>query len=685
MACETLSGFVLAVLKMAAACVSVVFRCFEFIITQFMTLLITLVSIIWKIASFVFVLSWHIIVETLGHVFNFFVSIPTLVSHVTIRSYETLVQLGQLGQLAFETLSGFVLAVFKMAATCVSVVFHCFEFIITQFMTLLITLVSIIWKIASFVFVLSWHIIVETLGHVFNFFVSIPTLVSHVTIRSYETLVQLGQLGQLAFETLGGFVLAVFKMAATCVSVVFHCFEFIITQFMTLLITLVSIVWKIASFVFVLSWHIIVETLGHVFNFFVSIPTLVSHVTIRSYETLVQLGQLGQLAFETLSGFVLAVFKMAATCVSVIFHCFEFIITQFMTLLITLVSIIWKIASFVFVLSWHIIVETLGHVFNFFVSIPTLVSHVTIRSYETLVQLGQLGQLAFETLSGFVLAVFKMAATCVSVIFHCFEFIITQFMTLLITLVSIIWKIASFVFVLSWHIIVETLGHVFNFFVSIPTLVSHVTIRSYETLVQLGQLGQLAFETLSVYVLAVFKMAATCVSVVFHCFEFIITQLMTLLITLVSIIWKIASFVFILSLHITVKTVETFVSLVVGISEELNTITVIFCTVSIVIVSLLLMKSVSFRKIYRHLAHKFQELTRNAEKAVEKELYITKKLLDEERATKRCTVCLDNRRTMCVRPCRHYCLCEICEKKLTTRKCPICNNPIEDVEKIYDV
>ena len=380
------------------------------------------------------------------------------------------------------------------------------------------------------------------------------------------------------------------------------------------------------------------------------------------------------MACETLSGFVLAVLKMAAACV---IRCFEFIITQFMTLLITLVSIIWKIVSFVFILSWHVtlkIVETPGVVFNFFVSIPTLVSHVTIRSYETLVQLGQLGQLAFETLSGFVLAVFKMAATCVSVVFHCFEFIITQFMTLLITLVSIIWKIASFVFVLSWHItlkIVETLGHVFNFFVSIPTLVSHVTICSYETLVQLGQLGQLAFETLSGFVLAVFKMAATCVSVVFHCFEFIITQFMTLLITLVSIIWKIASFVFILSLHITVKTVETFVSLVVGISEELNTITVIFCTVSIVIVSLLLMKSVPFRKIYRHLAHKFQELTRNAEKVVGRDLYTMKKLLDEEKATKLCTVCLDNRRTMCVRPCKHYCLCEICEKKLITRKCPI--------------
>ena len=551
----------------------------------------------------------------------------------------------------------------------------------------------------------------QVVSFVFGFFLSIVTLVTvyHVIIYSYKTLVQFNW--QLAFETHSGFVLAVLKMAAICFF--FRYFEFIITQFMTLLIT-----------------------------FF--------HVIIHSYETLVQLDW--QLAFETLSGYVLAVFKMAAACVSVVFHCFEFIITQFMTLLITLVSIIWKIASFVFILSWHItlkIVETLGHVFNFFVSNATLmirsVSHVTIRSYETVVQLDW--QLAFETLSGFVLAVFKMAATCVSVVFRCFEFIITQFMTLLITLVSIIWKIASFVFILSWHItlkIVETLGHVFNFFVSNATLmirsVSHVTIRSYETVVQLD--WQLAFETLSGFVLAVFKMAATCVSVVFRCFEFIITQFMTLLITLVSIIWKIASFVFIHTWHITVKIVETFVSLVVGISElisavidstmssnPLNTIAVIFCTVSIVIVSLLLMKSVPFRKIYRCLAHKFQELTRNAanpeqrsstvrgdnvrpdaaamvqrndrsadltirhrhpnleqsKKEVEKELYTTKKLLDEEKATKLCTVCLDNPRTMFVRPCKHYCLCERCLEKLTTRKCPICNSRIECVEKIYDV
>ena len=292
-----------------------------------------------------------------------------------------------------------------------------------------------------------------------------------------------------------------------------------------------------------------------VFGFFLSIVTLVYYVIIYSYKTLERFNW--QLAFKDM----LAVLKKSA--IRRFVRYFEFII---MTLLI----------------------------------------RVIIHLYEMLVQLDW--QLDFQTLSGYVLAVSKMATACVSVVFHCFEFIITQFMTLLITLVSIIWKIASFVFILSWHItlkIVETLGHVFNFFVSNATLmirsVSHVTIRSYETLVQLD--WQLAFQTLGGFVLAVFKMAATCVSVVVRCFEFIITQFMTLLITLVSIIWKIVSFIFIHIWHITVKIVETFVSLVVGISElisavidstmssnPLNIITVIFFTVSIVIVSLLLMK-----------------------------------------------------------------------------------------------
>ena len=310
---------------------------------------------------------------------------------------------------------------------------------------------------------------------------------------------------------------------------------------------------------------------------------------------------------------MLAVLKMAAY--------FEFII-PLMTLLIALVIIIWKIA--------------------------------------TLVQFNW--QLAFQTLGGFVLAVLKMAATCFSDILSCFE----QF-------ISIIWKIASFVF--------------------------HITLKIVE-------------------------MAATCVSPVFRCFEFVITQF----------IWKIASFVFIHSWHITVKIVETFVSLV-GKSELISA--VINSTMSSTVIVILSRKSVPFRNIYQRLAHKFQELARNAakpeqrsstvrgenarqdaaamvqrndrspdvslsthsptsadliirhrhpnsldlEKEVEKELRTTKKLLDEERNSKLCAICFDNPRTVIIRPCMHYCLCEICQEQLW--KCPICSGPIEGGEKIF--
>ena len=298
----------------------------------------------------------------------------------------------------------------------------------------------------------------------------------------------------------------------------------------------------------------------------------------------------------------------------------------------------------------------------------------------------------------------------------------------------------------------QVISFVFDFFLSIATLmirsVSHVAISSYETLVQLD--WRLAFQTLGGFVLVVLKMAATCVSVVLSCFEFITTQFITLLITLVSITWKIASFVFIHSWYIIVKIVEIFGILVVSISElisavingkmssnPLKNITVTFCAVSIIIVSLLLMKSVPFRKVYRHLAQKFQELARDtanpeqrsrtvrrddvrpdgaamvqrndrspdtslrtrsptirhrhprsldlspSRKEMERELSTVKRLLEKHEDSKLCAVCLDNPRTMIVKPCRHYCLCERCQNEL--RKCPICNRPIMFAEKIYDV
>ena len=56
-------------------------------------------------------------------------------------------------------------------------------------------------------------------------------------------------------------------------------------------------------------------------------------------------------------------------------------------------------------------------------------------------------------------------------------------------------------------------------------------------------------------------------------------------------------------------------------------------------------------------------------KDMERELNKVKRLLERSEDSKRCAVCLNNPRTMIVKPCRHYCLCEGCKNKL--RKCPI--------------
>ena len=54
-----------------------------------------------------------------------------------------------------------------------------------------------------------------------------------------------------------------------------------------------------------------------------------------------------------------------------------------------------------------------------------------------------------------------------------------------------------------------------------------------------------------------------------------------------------------------------------------------------------------------------------------------------------CIICLSERRTILLQPCKHLVLCEGCSKEFTlhlfmnTSKCPLCREKIHSLEKVY--
>jgi hypothetical protein len=53
-----------------------------------------------------------------------------------------------------------------------------------------------------------------------------------------------------------------------------------------------------------------------------------------------------------------------------------------------------------------------------------------------------------------------------------------------------------------------------------------------------------------------------------------------------------------------------------------------------------------------------------------------------------CAVCLDNTSSVCLRPCKHMCLCDTCANDLknldhTKHKCPLCNTAVEEFERVF--
>eukprot|EP01122_Echinamoeba_exundans_P007717 TRINITY_DN2432_c0_g1_i1.p1 TRINITY_DN2432_c0_g1~~TRINITY_DN2432_c0_g1_i1.p1 ORF type:complete len:626 (+),score=116.91 TRINITY_DN2432_c0_g1_i1:440-2317(+) len=49
----------------------------------------------------------------------------------------------------------------------------------------------------------------------------------------------------------------------------------------------------------------------------------------------------------------------------------------------------------------------------------------------------------------------------------------------------------------------------------------------------------------------------------------------------------------------------------------------------------------------------------------------------------KCSICLDDPPQMICIPCGHLCLCENCSKKLTKKKCPICNLRVKNIYKVF--
>lgn len=46
-----------------------------------------------------------------------------------------------------------------------------------------------------------------------------------------------------------------------------------------------------------------------------------------------------------------------------------------------------------------------------------------------------------------------------------------------------------------------------------------------------------------------------------------------------------------------------------------------------------------------------------------------------------CSICMDNKKNILLRPCKHLCICDSCNKYL--EKCPLCRTNISSTEKVY--
>ena len=57
--------------------------------------------------------------------------------------------------------------------------------------------------------------------------------------------------------------------------------------------------------------------------------------------------------------------------------------------------------------------------------------------------------------------------------------------------------------------------------------------------------------------------------------------------------------------------------------------------------------------------------------------------LERQKEEGLCVVCLDARREVVLKPCNHYCVCQMCADSLAPKMCPMCRKMIQRIERIY--
>ena len=57
--------------------------------------------------------------------------------------------------------------------------------------------------------------------------------------------------------------------------------------------------------------------------------------------------------------------------------------------------------------------------------------------------------------------------------------------------------------------------------------------------------------------------------------------------------------------------------------------------------------------------------------------------LERQKEEGLCVVCLDAKREVVLKPCNHYCTCQMCADSLVPKRCPMCRKRIQQVERIY--
>lgn len=60
-----------------------------------------------------------------------------------------------------------------------------------------------------------------------------------------------------------------------------------------------------------------------------------------------------------------------------------------------------------------------------------------------------------------------------------------------------------------------------------------------------------------------------------------------------------------------------------------------------------------------------------------------KNSLSKKSEEKKCVICLDQPASMICIPCGHICVCESCKAQMTKKKCPVCNQHVKNIYKVY--